>query len=177
MGIQLQAERYHSVLFLQIEYRVACVEPFDAGLGVEQRHGGVELHGHAGFGAEEVDASQEAVGLLELRQQGPQAVAEGEEDALYLVVLVEVQFAQVVAQLHHLGGLDEGRLVTGALVLYEAAHLAAVGGEEGDDGAAVADGHLGAFGGPAFALGAGQGAVDLGVDLGGLAGLGAPYLG
>ena len=52
-----------------------------------------------------------------------------------------------------------------------------MGGEEGDDGTAVADGHLGIRRCPAFALGAGQGAVDLGVDLGGLAGFGAPYLG
>ena len=52
-----------------------------------------------------------------------------------------------------------------------------MGGEQWDDGAAVADSHFGAFGCPSFALGASKGAADLGVDLRSLAGFGAPYLG
>ena len=52
-----------------------------------------------------------------------------------------------------------------------------MGGEQRYDGTAVADGHFGAFGSPSFALGTGQGMANLSIYLGGLAGLGASYLG
>ena len=68
-------------------------------------------------------------------------------------------------------------MACGALVLYETADFAAVGGEERNDGAAVADGYFGVLGCPSFAFGACQGVADLCVDLGGLAGFGAPNLG
>ena len=93
------------------------------------------------------------------------------------MALVEIELAQVVAQLHHLARLDEGGKACGALVLNETFDFATVGGEQGNDGAAVADGDLGAFGGPPFALGTGQRAIDLSLHLGGLAGFGATYLG
>ena len=76
---------------------MAGVHPFDAGFAMEDGDAGAQLHRHTGFGPQEVDAGEEAVGFLELRQQGTQAVAEGEEDALYLVTLVEVELAEVVA--------------------------------------------------------------------------------
>ncbi len=156
---------------------MAGVHPFDAGFAVEDGDAGAQFHSHTGFGPQEVDAGEEAVGLLELRQQGAQAVAESQQDALYLVTLVELQLTQVVAQLHHLGRFHEGGEAGGRLVLDETFDFAAVGGEQRDDGAAVADGHLGTFGSPSFALGTRQGAAYLRVDLGGLAGLGASYLG
>ena len=96
---------------------------------MEDGNAGVELHCHAGFGAQEVDAGQETVGLFQLRQQRAQAVAESEQDALHFVALVELQLAQVVPQLHHLAGFDKGGEACGALVLDEAAYLAAMGGK------------------------------------------------
>ena len=144
---------------------------------MQYRHAGVELNGHTSFGPQEVYLCQEAVSLVELRQQWTQAVAESQQYALHLVSLVELQLTQVVAKLHHLAGFHEGRLACGALVLYQAAYLAAVGGEQRYHGPPVADRHLGVRRCPAFAFGTRQGAVDLRVHLRGLACFGAPYLG
>ena len=56
---------------------MAGVHPFDVRPTVEDGDRGAQFDGHAGFGAEEVDAGKETVGLLELWQEGTQSVAEG----------------------------------------------------------------------------------------------------
>ena len=90
---------------------------------------------------------------------------------------VEVQFTQVVAQLDYFGRLHESGESGGRFVLYETLDFTAVGGEERNDGPAVADGYLGSFWCPAFTFGTGKGAVDLSLHLGGFAGFSASYLG
>ena len=93
------------------------------------------------------------------------------------MAFVELQLPQVVAKLHNLAGFHKGRLACGALVLYQAAYLAAVCGKQRYHGPAVAYRHLGVRWRPTLAFGTRQGVVDLCVHLRSLAGFGAPYFG
>ena len=81
--------------------------------GRKNRHSGFHFHSRDGFGVNKIQLAKEIRRGNELRQVGAQEFAELEEYALYLALLLELQFAYLVFELNDLQGLYESRFTAG----------------------------------------------------------------
>ena len=162
--IEGQAEGHHLLalrFMVEIEQRVACLEPSYHRTLVKHRHYSVDRKCKARFGTDKVDACKEPVGIDNLLQLRTYVVGKGRKYFLYLVSLGELQFAQVVVKFHHLRGLEKCRLSCSRLVLDNTFNLTPVGVEHRYHETPVTNGHLGILRRPAFALGTAQRAAYL----------------
>ena len=128
-------------LFLQglLEQGVAGLAQVHFPILGDHRHAGDEVEGGLGLGHQEVDLADEDGAVRQLRDAGTQGVAEFAQDARDFPRFGEAEFADLVLELDDLGGLDEGGLAGGGLVVDEARELALAGAGDGDEVASVAD--------------------------------------
>ena len=144
---------------------MAGIEPIDFGDAVHNRASAMQQQGKTGLGADKIDACKEPIGIDQRVELGANHIGETGKDFLNFMTFCKLQFAEVIVQLHHLGGLEIGGLASGRLVMNEAFYFTAVGVEHGDDHAAVADSDFGIFGSPALMFGSSQLFADLNIHI------------
>ena len=109
-----------------------------AGLG-KDRHSGDHIHGHHRLGVDEIHLAQIVRGRHQIRQRRADELREFEEDALDFALLLELQLADLVFQLHHLQRFDEDRLAAGRFVVDKARQALLGGSRHRNQRAAIAD--------------------------------------
>ncbi len=126
----------------------------------QDRHARDHIEGHKGFRADEINLADVFRGSDEAAQVRTQELREFHQDTGDFALFVELQFADLVLQLHDFERLDEGRLAGSRFVIDDAGQLFLAARRDRDQHSSVPHHHF-RFGiDQSLALGLGEDAAD-----------------